>query len=397
MNILILTNKLPYPTRNGGAIATFNMAKGMVANGAEVTLLAMNTSKHFFQPGDIPEEISKYITIAAVPVNTRIKPIPALINLFFSKIPYNARRFISRHYTEKLIQIIRNNEFDLFQLEGPYVGYTLPVIRKYSSAPVVLRAHNLEHEIWERTSANEKNALKKVYLKILAKRTKSLEINLLEKIDHLIPISHRDKNRFMQSGYTGSILTVPAGLELQNYPFSNPPSCFSLFFVGALDWNPNTEGLEWFLAKVWPKAADNAIPFHIAGRNASRYFRKYKNQKNVILAGEVEDAYRFMSSHSVMIVPLFAGSGIRIKILEGMALGKTIISTSTGVEGIPATSGKHILIADTAEEFLQHIMTLKTNPELLRTIGLNARQFVQDNFDNLVVSKELVSFYKEHL
>ncbi len=397
MNVLMLTNKLPYPAKDGGAIATLNMAKGMVAHEAVVTILSMNTSKHYFPPHNIPKKISDHINIITVPVNTRIKLLQALINLCFSKIPYNAKRFISRDFLKVLVRIIKDIRIDLFQLEGPYVGYVIPTIRKYSKAPIALRAHNIEHEIWERSGSNEKNIFKQVYFRILAKRIKSLEINLLKSIDFLIPISEKDKSRFIQLGFNRPVHTAPAGLEINNYRFSKPPSDFSLFFLGALDWKPNIEGLSWFLTNVWPKAAGFDLTFHIAGRNPSRYFNEFQDMRNVFIEGEVKDAHQFMCSHSVMIVPLFAGSGIRIKILEGMALGKTIISTSVGAEGIPAKPGKHILIADTAEEFLQHIAVLKSNPEQLGDIGLNAQQFVTENFDNLAISKELVSFYKEHL
>lgn len=399
MNILILANKIPYPPKDGGAIATLNMATGLADCGYHVTLLSMNTTKHYYSAVDIPETVRNKITIITVPVKTIIQ-WPALAwNFLFSKKPYNAIRFRSRLFLNELENLLAKEKFDLIQLEGPYLDYCLPLIHKKSNAKISLRAHNLEHEIWERRSLQSKNPLTKYYFKILSRRIKKLEQALISTIDFLISISERDDKGFRHLGLTCPSMVCPAGLELRSYPSPAPITGISLFYIGALDWGPNTEGLNWFFDNVWNRlmVAHPEIKLHVAGRNSHLYFSRKKDIKGVIVEGEIEDAHAFINQHSVMIVPLLSGSGIRVKILEGMLLGRTVITTSTGAEGLTVNPGRNILMGDTADEFMAHIEALIASPGICRSIASEAIRYVKENFDNLVIAKKLADFYKDNL
>jgi len=161
---------------------------------------------------------------------------------------------------------------------------------------------------------------------------------------------------------------------------------------------PNQEGLIWFLKNAWTRISDKYpdLNFYIAGRNAPEWFIQRCVYKNVIYLGEVGDAYKFMNSKAVMIVPLLSGSGMRIKIIEGMALGKTIISTSIGAEGIKCTHEKDILIADTVNDFINEIERVIINNDIFERVGNNAVIFVKENFNNITISGSLTGFYRSH-
>lgn len=171
--------------------------------------------------------------------------------------------------------------------------------------------------------------------------------------DYLIAVSERDLRKFKSLGYKNGAMSSPIGLDLRNYKnrFTTQISD-DLCFIGALDWIPNMEGLTWFLDHVWPELSKMypELKFHIAGRNTPESLKNI-NIKNVIVHGEVSDAVEFVSKYSMMIVPLFSGSGMRVKILEGMALGRVVITTTLGKEGISAEDGTHILEANNAAEF----------------------------------------------
>ena len=140
------------------------------------------------------------------------------------------------------------------------------------------------------------------------------------------------------------------------------------------------------------------LKFYLAGRNAPDFIReKFKNIKNLIFLGEIKVAKDFINSHAIMIVPLFSGSGMRIKIIEGMALGKTIITTSIGTEGINSTHKKNILIANSPKSFEKEIQKVLDDKLLFQEIGKNAIVFVKKNFDNENIAKKLMQFYKENL
>ena len=178
--------------------------------------------------------------------------------------------------------------------------------------------------------------------------------------------------------------------------YSDKPEFPSVFHIGALDWSPNQEGLDWFIKRIWPRLNKKypKLKFYIAGRNAPGYIRNI-NKPNVVFLGEVDDAYQFMAGKSIMIVPLLSGSGMRIKIIEGMALSKSIVSTSIGAEGIGVTHDQNIIIADDPEYFAEGIERLLNNFDKFEALGSDARAFVDENYDNLSISKSLLGFYKE--
>ena len=136
MRILQITNKIPYPTKDGGAIACMNLTRGFSLLGHKVTILSMNTAKHNIALDEIPEPIKDLAEFKLVDVPARIHFISALLNLLFSRKPYNAVRFISRDFKSGLKILLKENKFDVIQLEGLYVCPYIPVIRKYSSAKI---------------------------------------------------------------------------------------------------------------------------------------------------------------------------------------------------------------------------------------------------------------------
>ncbi len=401
MRILILTNKMPYPCKDGGSIATFTMAESFKNLGHEVYILAMNTSKHHIDTDDIPDRIINDYNLNIIEVNTDISFIKALKNFIFSKLPYNAERFISAEYIKKLKDLLKNNNFDVIQLEGLYLCPYIPVIKQNSKAKISLRSHNIEHEIWHRTALNEKGKIRRLYLKILAKRIKNLKLKYINCYDFLVPITARDGRRYSFFGCRKPQIVIQTGVDMENYQIQNNNTEYPGFFhLGALDWMPNQEALIWFIENAWQIFVEKhpEQKFYVAGRNATENFIELlQNFKNVEYVGEVESANEFINSKSVMIVPLLSGSGMRIKIIEGMALGKLIITTSIGTEGIDTTHNENILIADTPEEFVSEMEKLLINKEDFMRISENAVKFVSENYDNKNITSSLVEFYKENL
>ena len=398
MRILQVTNKVPYPTKDGGAIACMNLTRGFSLLGHQVTILSMNTAKHNISLDEIPEPIKDLAEFRLVDVPARIYVISALWNLLFSKKPYNAVRFISNAFKAELKSILEENKFDIVQLEGLYVCPYIPVIRKYSSAKIVYRAHNIEHEIWDRTAINASGFVK-WYLKILSKRIKKFEIRLLNTYDLIVPITERDGAMLDKFGNTKpshvSQTGIDASVLIPNAKNLKHPS---LFHIGSLEWTPNQEGLVWFIDNCWTAIHEKypELKFYVAGRNAPVWLQKKLEVPNVIFEGEVADAYEFMNSKSIMVVPLHSGSGMRIKIIEGMALGKPIVSTKVGTEGISTTSGENIIVAENANSFKNSIYELIEDREYFDSISKNAIEFIHEKFDNLTSASALAGFYKKH-
>ena len=398
MKILILSSKVPFPPKDGGAIATLGLANGLASNGNDITVLCLNTSKHFVNQDDLPDRLTSKMRIITVFHNTEILLIRALYNLIFSGEPYNGIRFISPLFEAGLIRLLTNEKFDIIQLEGPYMGYYIPVIRKHSTARIALRAHNVEHEIWARKSLNETNPLRRRYLKILSDRIKKHEEKILNSIDLLVPISDRDQKLLLKLNPSLRSVVIPAGVDAENYPDPEDPEYPSLFFIGSLDWMPNQEGLVWFLDNVWPDVQkDSKIQFHVGGRNAPAWLEKKLVANNIVFHGEIDDAYQFINHYAIMVSPIFSGSGIRIKILEAMMMGKAVISTRIGSEGISYTHGENIMLADDPSTFVRFIRDYSSNRKKYDKIAASGRIFVLEFFNNVTFSKTLSEFYRNNL
>ena len=395
MRILQLCNKFPWPLKDGAAIASTYLAKALVELGSDVTLLSMNTSKHWFDTSMLPAGFDHYAGMHTVYVDNRIRLLPAFLNLFTDK-SYHVERFADPAFARKLSEILQEQPFDVIQLESLYLTPFIPVIRKYSSALVALRAHNVEHEIWERVAGNS-NPLKKWYLQKITPRLKQYEIEHLNEYDLVIGISERDLAQFRQLGLTKPTTVTPIGLDCRDYraDFGSFDRPLSLSFIGSLDWMPNQEGLKWFLETVWEPLLAPEFPqltFHIAGRTAPRWLRRLKMDR-VLFHGEVPSSPDFLNRHSVMVVPLLSGGGMRAKILEGMACGKVVLSTTVGMEGIDARHQGECLLADAPAAFADAIRWCYSQGSELESLGRRAQAFCREHYDNLEVGGLLLETY----
>jgi glycosyltransferase involved in cell wall biosynthesis len=395
MRILQLTNRIPYPPKDGGAIAMINMTKGFHALRQELHLLSLNTNKHYADVKSLPPLFSDIASFGKSDINTDVTAWGAFKNLFSSE-SYHITRFYSEAFDDKLIKKLKSRPFDVVQLEGLSLCLYIDTIRRYSRATMSLRAHNVEHLIWERLAAAERNPMKRAYLSLLARRLRNYELEVIRQMDALVTITEKDAEIFRKMGYKKSIHVSPAGLDLEKYnPDRTRMEWPSVFHLGSLDWMPNQQGLQWFLREVWPKvhAAFPEVIFYIAGRNMPDWIRN-TSQPGVKAVGEVEDAAAFLNSKAIMVVPLHSGSGMRIKIIEGMAMAKTIISTSIGVEGIEVENGREILIADTADDFAEAIKRCLSDRSFTETLGINARKLAETRYDNIRITAQLLAFYK---
>jgi glycosyltransferase involved in cell wall biosynthesis len=397
MKVLQLCNKVPYPEKDGGAIGINVFSREFLRAGHKVKMLAMNTTKHFVDIQSIPAEFRNGIGLETVTVDNSVKPAKALMALLKGE-SYNISRFYSKEYEEKLEAILNKETYDVVQVEGLYVASYIPNIRKLSKAPIIMRAHNVEWKIWERLADEEKNPLKKSYLKILRRQLRKYEENAVNLCDGITTTTVNDMNLLKVMGCKTPIAHIPFGINVSRYSPVQSPEPNTLLYIGALDWLPNLQALEWFLKEVWNKV-NSVLPdvkLHIAGRNMPENI-KAGEYSNVIFHGEVENALTFMNTYNIMLSPLLAGSGVRVKIIEGMALGKPIVTSTVGIEGIECNYGKDVMVADTPDEFCNAIKQLIQNPNFTRHLSANARTFALTNHDIQKIVEKLVAFYSERI
>ncbi|OON70078.1 glycosyltransferase family 4 protein [Hymenobacter sp. CRA2] len=397
MNVLQLCPRVPFPPTDGGAIAMYDVAAGLVQAGHTVTLLAANTPKHR-QAADALAHLGPNLRLVTVDVDTSLSPLKALRNLLFSPNPYNVERFMSDALAARLAELLTTEQFDVVQMEGTFVAWYVDVVQRVApQVPTVLRAHNVEHEIWDQLATGERQLFKARYLRHLARRLKRFEARYLPRFSAVAAITEPDQRRLRQLGCQEPVVFIPAGADLIRMQPDSAiwPAPHTLFFLGSLDWRPNQEGLEWFLERVWPEARRRypKLELHVAGKNMPEYIRQLR-LPGVQVHGFVESAAAFMQQYEVMIVPLLSGGGMRVKIIEGMALGKCIISTGLGAEGIAVHHGHDILVCDEPEQWL-HVLDQYCRGEVEpAAVGAQARRTVQRLYDNRQVVQRFVELYQ---
>ena len=429
MKILVLGNRVPWPLHDGGAIATYGMLRSLAENGAEVDFFSFNTKKHFAENAII-EKYFRFCKVHLVSLDASIKPLKALWNLLFG-FSYHMERYDNLEAAVELYDLIQSSNYDCVMAEGLYsMPIALRVAKQLSvkadglvsneihengnesvqkkSIKWVYRSHNLEYQIWERLAISEQQPLKRWYLALQSKRLKRYEIDAWCQMDAIVPIVETDsivihsavseiqKKNQLNSGY--SVLNQPQihvyqpGIAIE-IPFAFVHRPLSIFHIGSMEWQANEQGVMWFLKKVWPRvlSAQPNVKFHLAGKGLSKTDPRFF-QTGIVNHGEVDDAEVFMQSHGIMIVPIQAGSGIRIKSLEAMALGVPVVSTSIGAQGLTVESGTQMIIADDPEGFADGIMQLLLNPSASQAMTQQARVYVEQHHNLKRNTAELIAF-----
>jgi glycosyltransferase involved in cell wall biosynthesis len=398
MKILQLVKKVPFPLKDAEAIAVQNISRALVDMGCEIDLLFMNPSRQPFH-GELPAAgFGHYRRVQKIEVDNRIKPLDAFLNLFTSK-SYNVQRFESKTYEKALLEWLKTETYEVVLIETLFTTPYVDLIRQHSQALIVQRSLNVEHEIWQRMAANAAFGPKKCYLSLLAQRLKKYELAHLNDYDLMAAISSRDLAQFLDFGLEKPWMILPVALAPADYRpdwESLKTQPFHLGFIGSLDWRPNLEGLDWFIEQIWPGLQERFpdLEFRAAGRYMPERI-KHMQVPGFIAVGEVEDAHAFVNAQAVMVSPLLSGSGLRVKILESMALGRVVLTTRMALEGIEAKDYEEVLIADELEEWIEKITWLRQNPDQALKIGHNARSWVENHVDRKVLMAQLLEKIKE--
>jgi glycosyltransferase involved in cell wall biosynthesis len=346
----------------------------------------------------LPEALTSIATWHTCEIDNRVKPLPALLNIFGSG-SYHVERFISAEFESLLKRLLSEERFDVIIFESLFMMPYFDVVRNNSKALLVLRQYNVEHRIWQTLAAGSRNPVKKWYFGLLARRLKNYEQQQLSKPDALTTITQHDLDMLRQIGGSKPMASFPLGIELSQMQTHHAATEIpSVFHIGSMEWMPNQEAMQWFIGTVWPAvtAKHPQLRCYIAGRNMPASFKQLETNR-LRIVGEVEDAAQFMQEKQIMAVPLFSGSGIRVKILEAMAMGKAIVTTTLGAQGIECEHGTHLMIADNSQDFIKCIDLLVTNPQLASELGRNARELIIRKYDNTKVIAGMLSFYQTHL
>lgn len=333
------------------------------------------------------------LVVTAHYVQTRVTIYGAILALIQQE-SYNLKRFKSQKVQAQLLEEFQNENYDFVIFESLFAAVYAPVLRDFSKAKFIYRAHNIEHQIWKDLAVNTKNLFKKWYINQLAYSLKWAEISSWSEdqggLDLILTISTQDLGQI-----EGQTLTacryLPASLnnDQKRSNLANNKLCF----IGAFNWKPNVEAVDWFLNRVFLelKLKHPNLEFHIAGKDAENF--KHWHQQGVVVHGFVPDAREFIANHGIFVGCLQSGSGVKMKIIEAMSVGAPIVLSIKSADGLPALLPQ--LVQSNQESFLKDLLLLLEDPKQLQARSQYFYSYFERHFETKHVQRQLAQILEE--
>ena len=384
MRILQLTHKPAYPPVDGGCIAMQKVMEGFLRLRRDVDVLTLSTFKHPYNPSAYPSHDG--LRVFSTDVDLRTKALEALRNLT-RRESYIMERFEDDRVREQLNNLLAQNHYEVIWIESIF---WLPYLDQLqgSGIPLVLRSHNIEHRIW-RELAFKAGFPRSAYLKLLSRRLGREERMMWNGVEQIYSISPEDQIIIERETST-PVFNLPMSVS-GNEIAAQPSKPFECHHLGAMDWIPNQEGMRWFLDDVWPmvRRKEAQSTFHLGGRRMTPEFLNWK-APGVQVHGEVDEPTKFRAEHGVLVVPLFSGSGLRIKILEALSEGIPVLATSKAVEGLPHLEQSGIMVSDEPRKWVKYLVELWHRPEEGQKLAQKGMDYVQHHFGEPAVDELLL-------
>ena len=399
MNILLLTPCLPFPSESGGAIRSYGFLRSLSDVGYSLTLLSLTRVNP--DPSTNPLfQHCREVHTALSPRHSKLKRFIKLIGTNKADIEF---RLASACFESKLKQLLRNSVFDVIQFSGIEMGCYLPLILAHKkNARVVYDAYNAEAALQNAIFDLERHHLERlpmaVYSAVQARRLKRFEQWICQTVDHVISASEADQR--LLSLYGGApISVVPNGIFVDDYrpPANRKRAANQLVFTGKMDYRPNVDGAEWFSARILPPVRQRCptAELIIVGRNPHRRVQALAAKDHITVTGWVDSVQPYLHTAALAVVPLRMGSGTRLKILEAMASGCAVVSTSLGAAGLHHSIQQAIEIADSEADFAQIIVSLLKNKKRRQALGMRASQQVSRCCDWQALAPNLLQAYQD--
>lgn len=382
MRVLVLSHKPPYPIVDGGCLAMsrFLLDLHEIDQIEKIDYVTFSTHKHPFKQDNYDALNLEKASFTGLELDTKIKVLPALYSLITHE-SYHTKRFLNKRISDTLLEMLSNTKYDFIVFESLYAAIYAPIVRKVFQGKILYRSHNIEHKIWEGLAKNQRNPLKKWYLQQLTKSLKKEEYAIWNQVDAILSISKED-TAFIQLITQKKVNYLPSSMS--SYDVQMNWNSNRMCFIGAFDWEPNMEAVQWFIMDVLPKIKKQCpeLEFHIAGRKSERIPEEWR-QDHVKIHGFVEDPLAFIAENGLFVACLQSGSGIKMKVLEAMSIGAPCVLTTKAAEGLELS--KHMPIHEDAESFALDIIELlqDQSKQLLR--GALGKQFISSEFSTQMV------------
>jgi sugar transferase (PEP-CTERM/EpsH1 system associated) len=387
MRILWLKSDLLLPLDKGGRLRTWHLMRHLAAR-HEITYLsfAEGTREGMEMVAQRVETIPR-----AEPGKGTLRFYADAAKHVFDPLPYAVAKYRSRPFARKLAALLAEQPHDLVVCDFLFPAVNLP---RRLPCPAVIFTHNVEAEIWRR-HAETKTGIGRILYGMQHARMLRFEGRTLRRFEGVLAVSDADRQTFARlypDAVRREVHVVPTGVDTDFFaPSPSPDRARSLVFTGSMDWLPNEDAVTYFCREIFPRirADEPEATLTIVGRAPTPAVRRLAADAGVTVTGRVDDVRPYMEQAAVYVVPLRIGGGTRLKIFEAMAMGKAVVSTTVGAEGLPVTHGEHLVVADEPHLFSRSVVRLIRDLERRRALEAAARTLVVNRYDWSAVAREL--------
>jgi sugar transferase (PEP-CTERM/EpsH1 system associated) len=405
MRVLQLAPRICWPLDTGAKLRNYHLGR-VLSEHARVSLLAF---VHDGEPLTVPENFyERVLTVRREPGYTFTKLLRGAVG----RTPLPLLNYTTDAMRQTLEDLLAGTEFDIVQVESIHLMGYLPIMRAALHRPLIICDwHNIESELMSRYGEREGNLLRRAYAQRTARLMRDFEQRALDEFDAHGTVSERDAERLCKLNSKARIFVIENGVDAahhsdeqldhaartaQQVPHEGPNK---IVFVGSMDYHANIDGAVSFSREVWPRLRERKpdLTFAIVGRDPSPEVRELESVPGIEITGTVDDVRPYYREAIAAIVPLKVGGGSRLKILEAMAAGVPVISTTLGAEGLEVEHGKNILIVDTNEKMIEAIIRVIEQPEQRKQLSDAGRALVSKRYDWTTVGANLFKTYQQLL
>ncbi|MBI1915856.1 MAG: glycosyltransferase [Planctomycetes bacterium] len=399
LHVVIVDEELPYPLTSGKRIRTANLVLRLARRHRITYLCHRNADEE-----EARQAATFFADHGVEPIMVE-RPVPRKSGLgfylrlaanLFSPLPYSVTSHTSRALKEAAREYAANHSVDLWQCEWTPYAETL---RDLEGAPRVIMAHNIESQIWQRYGETEEDPLKRWYIKRQWRKFQRFERRAFAAATRVVTVSTPDADLARSQFEARHVSVVDNGVDTSYFrPDGTEREPGRILFLGSLDWRPNLDAVRLLLDHIFPAvlAAEPLARLSLVGRNPPEWLaRRAAEVPNVELAGNVADVRPYLCRSGVMVVPLRVGGGSRLKILESLASGLPVVSTTVGAEGLCLEDGQHLTIADGVEEMARALLATIDSPGPARAQAGRGREVVLSRYDWDALGGKLEAIWRE--
>lgn len=388
--ILALTSRVPWPPREGHQLRSYHLLDALASRHEVHLLSCLRGDDDSDASVPLRDKLAGFETFPIPVERSRAALARALLQGVATRTPFVVAKYAVPALRRRVAELAGN--FDLVHVD------MLPLMAHVPdgcAAGIVLNAHNVEHRLLEARAGVEPRFAARIYLRSQVAKLRAFERDACRRASAVLACSEDDALQLRGMAPATPVHVVPNGVDLEhNRPDGTPVDPARMVFVGQMGWFPNRDGVEWFLAEILPRIVKHRADarFVLVGKHAGLDVPDAL-RGHVVLAGFVPDVRKPVLESSVYVVPLRAGSGTRLKVLEAMALGKAIVTTRVGAEGIELEPGRDALFADDAEGFAQTVLSLFDDPARAAALESSARHAAERRYGWTAIGDAMLDVY----